>query len=466
MATTLREGAELINKSLSDLGYDFKIDLTSNETITAGLTAIGAYPPSQRNMIMEQMNLILQQRNYGVMFDSAKNKFRNFIVDMSPNGFGIEDVFHEIIDGTETLWDGNATAEEIARDLVEYKDNDIQKFFHTTGASRKFDTTIDDRNYEKVFTPYGVTRYIDTRLANLAWSAEFWFMTRVINIMKNIVVKNEIVTLSGHNINNKHGLDNVVETIKSVVAGFKTPSTLYNKGYYRENNGAGVGGYTPVINMTNSDDDIFIVTTPEIMARLKVMGYSNAFNLSEYELDGRIIYAPAGTDFGRINGEQVYALVFDRRSIVIGIKKWLATTFYVSNTGWINHFLNVEILEGYNTIFNSVAITGAVVDNYVDNGRGSIVTISAGLEPYVAINSTDGEIELIGEVTPTKLIKNATYIEFSALYPTNDKYVVAVLNGTQILKDSTIAPLTDVRIDLNTDDVLSMYLQWVEGKID
>ena len=123
MATTLTEGAQIINESLATLGYEYRIDTTSNETITAGLQVIGAYAPSQRNTIMEQMNLVIQQRNFGVIFDATKNKFRAFLVDMTPEGFGIEDIFHELLDGKATLWDGNATSEEIYKDLVGYKDS-------------------------------------------------------------------------------------------------------------------------------------------------------------------------------------------------------------------------------------------------------------------------------------------------------------------------------------------------------
>lgn len=398
--TTLAQGAAIINESLANIGYDYQIDTTSNQTIEAGLREIGAFPPSVLNNIMEQMNLVIQQRNYGVMFDATKNKFREFLVDMNETGFGIEDVFHEILAGTATLWDGNADAQQIAEDLVGYKSQQIDKFFHTKGNSRKFDTTIDTRNYKKVFTPYGVTRYIDTRLANLSWSAEYWFMQRVIDIMRSMVTENKIVMLGNHTLNNKDGINNVVETIKSLVAGFMTPSNQFNKGVYDASNGS----WTPVINMTPDESYNFIVTTPEFMSRLKVYGYSNAFNLSQYELEGRILYAPAGTDLGTAsNGEKVLALVFDRRSVVVGIKQWLATTFFVANTGWTNHFLNVEILEGFNTIFNAVAITGESVDDFFTDNLGMIVDIGGLIATGDA--STDG-VNVFGDV-----YQGCSYIE-------------------------------------------------------
>lgn len=429
MATTLKEGAELINQSLASLGYEYRIDTTSNETISEGLTIVGAYAPSQRNTIMEQMNLILQQRNFGVMFDAEKNKFRSFVVDMTPNGFGIEDVFHELLDGKATLWDGNATSEQIYKDLVEYKDSDIQKFFHTESASRKFDCTIDRRNYDKVFTAQGVTRYIDTKLANLSWSAEKWLMNQVIGIVQSMIANQKMKFSTGHNINTKDGLNSVVEDIKSTVAGFGTPTDLYNLGKPVYSAETGLTTYTPVINMTDSESDIFIITTPEYMARLKVQGYSNAFNLSQYELEGRILYAPAGTVFGKYNTEDVYAVILDRRSILIGLKYWLASSFFVPNTYWVNHFLNTEILKGYNTIFNCVAITGDPIDNFFSKVETAYIVNDDTEGGNVEI-TTDGSIILSN--ASSIIYENASYFSVKNISGSKNM-TIQIERGSDIL---------------------------------
>lgn len=453
MATTLREGVDIINSSLKKLGYDYNIDTTSNETMTAGLEAVGAFPPSQLNALMEQMNLVIQQRNYGVMFDATKNDFRNFLVDMITTGFGIEDVFHEILAGTTTLWDGSATAQEIANDLVAYKTNDIGKFFHIDGDSRKFDATIDTRNYEKVFTPYGVTRYIDTRLANLSWSAEYWLMSQVVGIIQKMITDGKMVFNGGHNVNSKEGVNDTVETLISLVDGFKTPSSLYNYGYEKD------GVVTPVINMTNDERDVFIVTTPELLARIKVHGYSNAFNLSEYELKGKIIFAPAGTDLGTHNGEQVLAVVLDRRAIVVGLKRWLATTFFVSNTGWTNHFLNVEILKGYNTVFNAVAVTGESVDDFFGSNntanRGAAISVFGGIVTDVeAFIETDGVL-VTGALDDNyeALYERATYVIVKDDVSGGQRYNLA-LNGIDIVRSATgVEPYT---LHLNDGDIVTI----------
>ena len=199
--------------------------------------------------------------------------------------------------------------------------------------------------------------------------------------------------------------------------------------------------------MTDSESDIFIVTTPEYIQRLNVRGYSNAFNLSKYELEGRIIYAPAGTDFGKYNGESVYAVVLDRRSILVGLKYWLASSFFVPNTYWVNHFLNVEILKGYNTIFNCVAITGVAIDNFFSKVNTAYISTTS-ITGYSEIKFvTDGT--LVGE----SLYDNATYFEVSNT--TNQLEVVIKFNGTEIARCTNgntikLMPLLEGVYELNT----------------
>ena len=431
MATTLKQGVEIVNDSLKALGYDYQIDTSTNESMSEGLQKIGAYPPSQRNTIMEQMNLIIQQRNYGVMFDSSKNKFRNFIVDMSPEGFGIEDIFHELLDGITPYWDKNGTPEQILENLVSYDENKIHKAFHTNKYDKQFKTTVDRRNYDKVFTSYGITRYIDTKLANLSWSAEHYFMNVVIDIIRDMISDNKITTRYTAGINNKQGIANIVEDIKATVAGFLTPSDQFNIGVPDNTQ---TNGYRRVVNMTDSESDVFIVTTPELMARLKVQGYANAFNLSQYELEGRIIYCPAGTDLGEDEfGRPIYFVALDRRAVLIGIKHWLGSSFFVPNVHIVNHWLTIEGLKGYNTWFNAVAFSSDGIDDVLEEGENiAYVRIK---NTYDIISPTNAELvtEDIGEdYSVYKVVGTGMYVQSSDSQTTTVK-----VNGNTLIEGTT-----------------------------
>ena len=157
----------------------------------------------------------------------------------------------------------------------------------------------------------------------------------------------------------------IVEDIKTSISGFKTPTNLYNKGAKVYNPLTHNVEFKKVINMTNSDSDIFLVTTPENFNRIKVQGYSNAFNLSQYEIEGRVLFVPAGTSLGtNSSGEKALFALVDRRAIIVGIKTWFGSSFYVSNTGVTNQWLTLEGVKGYNTFFNAIAFFGDSVDMY------------------------------------------------------------------------------------------------------
>ena len=264
MAVSLTTAIGYLNESLTTLGYgqEFQINPSGTDAeITAALKAIGTLAPSQINKIMEQMNLVVQNRNFGVMFDAEKNKFRAFIINLTETGFGVEDLFHELIEGIEPLWDDKSAEANsaILTDLVSYDTNKIDKAFHTSSFERQFKTTVDVRNYNKVFTTVGLTRYVDTKLANLQWSAEVYLMGVVIGVVKKMITDGHIVFNTGLSINNKLGVLNAVEQIKSTVDGFLTPCAEYNYGAAEWDSDNNVIKYTPVVNMSESKNDIFIV---------------------------------------------------------------------------------------------------------------------------------------------------------------------------------------------------------------
>lgn len=417
MAVSINEAVGYLNDTLEELNFEgYKIPTPgggNDAEVKEALQKIAAASPYVRNQIMKQMNLIVQARNYGVMFDSSKNPMREFLVGLE-EGFGIEDIFHELIDGIDPLWDGNGTTTEIIEDLYSYDTNKIDKCFHVRNAGKEFKTSIDRRNYEKVFLPNKITRYVDTKLANLSWSAEVWLQNIIAQEAKKMVDDRDIVIKGGFDVSSEEGVTNVVEAARTIISGFQRPSKLYNKGALQTD-----GSYTPVVNMTNKDD-IFIVTTPEYFERLKVRGYANAFNLSQYEIEGRILYLPNGTDLGNGSylGEKVMMIILDRRAILAGIKTWAGTSNFIENTLVMNHFLLVEMLIGHNTFFNAVAISGIGIETWESATKGYNVSAT---HPMAGSGNFVGFEFLKADGTSSQFI-NPTVTEGFA---TNVKSVIA-----------------------------------------
>lgn len=379
MTQSVMDIVDAINDTIVDTGYaeKYKIDYDETTTDAQALSAIeklAQIPEDQRNAIMGQLNLIVQQRQFRALFDSDKNDFRRFLIDMTEEGFGIEDVFQEIIDGNVPFWDDNDPQTRGGDTVTSYEDlttqekEKIKRKFHITPFERQFKTSTDRRNYSKVFMLQSQQRYMDNKLANLSASAELYLMKSVIiDEIKNLVNSGEIVfkyadgVSTPYSVATKQGILNFLESVRATMGGMLLPDTKYN--------------YDGVMTLTRDKEDLYIITTPELFERLKVQTYSGAFNLSEMELHGKVIFAPNGTTFGKTASDKdINFLVLDRNSIVIGLKYWLGSNFFVPNKHITNHWLTIEGIKSYNTFFNAVAF---VVDGLDTPVTGDIVSVSS-----------------------------------------------------------------------------------------
>lgn len=365
MATTLAEGAAILNQTLTSLGYgDYQIDTTSSDTITAGFEAIAVLAPTALSQILSQTVAILVFRNYGLMFDASKNPIRKFLRNDINFGGGVEDIFHEILSPIEGIWasdvySGTKTPAQVAEQLVAFYQGDVTKKFHTEKTKIDLANSLTEYEIKQVFTAEGYARFVDVKMANLQWSAEYQLLQLGINSVKQQISDGKIKFKTGFNPNNVNGVTTLVENIRTVTDGMQTPNALYN--------------YSEKVTMSD-EGDLFLFVTPEFVNRLQTRGYANAFNVEYYREKNRLVILPAGTDLGTVDGEKVLCALIDRRAIVMSIMYWAVKPFVVSNTDYTNYFLKISVLHGYNEFFNAVAFTGTAIgafDNSVNvNGEG------------------------------------------------------------------------------------------------
>ena len=358
MATTLAEGAAILNQTLQSLGYgDYQIDTTDNDTITAGFNAIGALAPTAVSQILSQTVAILVFRNYGIMFDASKNVIRKFLRNDVNFGGGVEDIYHEILSPIEGIWAadvyaGTKTAAEVATQLVDFYQGDVEKKFHTEKLSIDLAQSLSEYEIKQVFTPEGYARFIDVKMANLQWSAEVQLLEQGIAAIKKMVDDQKIVFSKGFNLNTKNGVTTMVETLRVVTDAMQMPATAFN--------------YKGVLTKSD-EEDLYLICTPEYINRLQTRGYANAFNVEYYREKNRLVILPYGTNLGvDDDGNPVLSILFDRRAIVLSIMYWAVKPFIVSNTDYTNFFLKIKLLHGYNEFFNAVAFSGTAIGEYDD----------------------------------------------------------------------------------------------------
>lgn len=443
--TDAKFAGQIINEGMQRLGYgDASLidigDEATTDSIEAGMRRIGALPSDIVNPLLNQIDIILIYRNYATMFDSSKNPTRVFWRDAVNYGGGEEDIYQEIltpIEGVLGTWaqdyangdaDG-ALALANAKYHFGYHSGKVTKKFHTKKKHFDIAISLSEHEISKIFTPEGFAGYVSVKIANIQCSAEIALMNAVIANIQKMVEDKAIKFRENFNINNMLGVTEIVEDVKATTDGMKQPTTLFNE--------AGI--------LTMSDtEDLFLVTTPEIYSRLITRGAENAYNLNEYMIKNRVLYLPSGTDFGTtVNGQQIYAVLVDRRAIVMAIRYWSMRPFIMSGADWQNYFMKVEYIEGYNEFFNAVAFAGEGFHDFeaVKNPSFVLSNLAFNSSAESCLMLTDGKMEdVTGEDDGhyVKMITGASYIIIKKKSPSEPNYNVSIsVNGGSVVSIAT-----------------------------
>lgn len=352
MAITVQQAAGYLNETLGKLGYEYRIDTTSDTTLEAGFKEVGAFAPSMLDTIVSMQMKILKTRVYTSMFTESKNPMRRFFRDAVDYGGGIQEIYMKLIKAEDGYWaHGDMTdteAEEIAKDLVKFKDDDVINKIHPVNFKFRVKMSISDLEISKLFTPQGYADFLGQKYANFQQSAEAKLQEIGINMIKKMVADKKCKFETGLDLSTPNGVTSTVERINTVSDGMQTLNALYN---------------FDGVDTTTDFENLYLVVTPKFINRLRSRGYANAFNLEEYRAKNRLIMLPAGTTIGTdASGKEIGCMLIDYRSILIAIRYWEVKPFIVSNTDYRNTFMNVQGIVDYNEFFNAVAFVTGDVD--------------------------------------------------------------------------------------------------------
>lgn len=338
----------LLNEANRNLG------LINEEITPETIGVIQSLTDEQQRALFNQMVLVAAQRGHENFFSAEKNDFRDFIIDVQNEyGWTIQDYMLEVLEGVTPQWvNGNYSDTEQAENLVKDYEQKVKETTHYKPFRKQFPTTVRDYEYRKSFYPSKLGAFIDRKIGMMTTSGEIWLKNSVIiDELKQMVTDEDIVVKGGYTVNNKNGILTLLEDIATDYEAFSQDNSSYNK--------------DGVISITPYDDLKYIVTKASIYKRLAVREYASAFNLKEMDLKGRIIYVPEDYDLGQAeNGEDILFFVVDRRAIVVAIKMWRSSSFYVANQYKTNHWLGIEGVRGHNRFINAVAYTGEPKGNF------------------------------------------------------------------------------------------------------
>lgn len=337
---------EALNTSYSRLGYG----VGNNPTVIddSNIESIGVLPESQVNALFHEFNKMLVERWFSnSLNESAKGLFRFVIRNEGDHGFGIIDRFVNLVEAVAYP----STGADIAADLVSPVASPIDvKKFTDPYAPGRYKGTIRRQELRKFLTPGGMTEYISFIETNLFQSAEYGMMMRVAAMMKAAIEAGTVPVVTGIDMNTENGLASLVESMMTAVDGFRQPTALFNVGER--------------IISTPEAADVVIVTTPSRWNRVRARLLADRYHLDQLYVDGRVIFAPEGTDLGTVTDlaeveHEVEFIVTDARGWCLDITTMELRPFEVSNMNYLNEFLHVEGVEGSVPSFvNCIAFAG------------------------------------------------------------------------------------------------------------
>ena len=364
-----------------------------------------------------------------------------------------------------SLMDGVFKEHQSGQGLVKDYEQKFESAFHMTPFSKQFATTINEKDYSKYFYPYSLQSFVDMKINNLPSSAEIYLEKQVlIDEVKQMITDKDVIVKDSYDPNSDIGIKHMIEDMKTVYKSFKQPTNMYNK--------------RGVISITPSEDMIFTFMKPSTMERLKVYVNSAAYNLDEVMLKGRVIFIPEDMTLGTdTQGNEILAMILDRRALVVGLRTWKMRDFEIPNKLRRNYFLSIEGIRGHNDFINAVAFKGAKVANFQSEGsdsnayliyvedKGNITSVSADGEiinynkkvglfkRYVSWNTNSN-------VEPIIILKNDTIIESYSEYYTTETvgtgdFIIDMENLTLTTPNGTVVPFSTVFYEM--PDIEQIY---------
>jgi hypothetical protein len=141
----------------------------------------------------------------------------------------------------------------------------------------------------------------------------------------------------------------------------------------------------------------YILTNHVVDEYINVKGRSSAFNLSLTEYGISTLYAPYENELFT----DTLAIVLDRRAVILGIRTYMMTNFYVKNALYENFWMSVEGIKGHNRFFSAVVFVGTV------SGRSTVIIHNANADVELAGNTAENGVYISkGTTTIVRGVKN------------------------------------------------------------
>lgn len=327
---------DILNTARIEAGYEDRIpELNQNNLHELSLLA-----PTELNDFLNVIVKIVRQYVYDTTFDVSDNPFASFFGEKLPVGYSVEDMYVDLITGTTPAWNDDGSY------ALSKKVPSVHTLYHSENYEMQYKVSDSYPQMQSAFlTMPAFDTLVNKIRGTLNSSAQYDLFLQTLNLISTAITRSAFKLEGGYSIESQDGIKKLLKRMKTLAKDFKFMTTKYN--YY------GFNTKTP-------PEDIVIITKPSVLETINVDYLAGVFNLSNAEINERIIEVPDDYGWGALDNEDSkihpVMIIMDRRMLRIFPTFFEGSSIFNPASFVYNTFLTLKYIFSYSLFFNGVVL--------------------------------------------------------------------------------------------------------------
>ena len=340
---------DIINTARIEAGYEDRIP----EINQTNLHELSLHTPTEMNDFLNVIVKIVRQYVFDTTFDVSDNPFAQFFGEKLPVGYTVEDLYVDLITGTTPAWNDDGSY------ALSKKVPSVSSLYHSENYEMQYKVSDSYPQMQSAFTTMPAFESLVNRIrGTLNSSAQYDLFLQTLNLISTAITRSAFKIEYGYSIDTQDGIKALLKRMKSLAKDFKFMNTDYN--YF------GFNTKTP-------PEDIVIITKPSVLETINVDYLAGVFNLSNAEINERIIEVPDKYGFGALDADDSLIhplmIIMDRRMLRIFPTFFEGSSIFNPASFVYNTFLTMKYIFSYSLFFNGVVLCSD--NNYVSSATFS-----------------------------------------------------------------------------------------------
>lgn len=334
------------------------------------------YPTLKNEFLNTLVNKVVKSQFYDKVFNNPLSMLHKGLLEF---GTSVEELFVEMAETkgfNEHFSNASGTANSTdEQDLIAATKNSIKKMYLSQNFMYKYKVSISDDRLRGAFTNsaglFNLTQRILSSMPSKAYLDEYNDMLKIMQAgaqLKQIgmdstkgtlTIEGDIISstaTAGQTMYYKFvdmtDVKNLAEGIRSLSGRLKFPSTLYNQAK---------------VNTWSDKEDLVLLTTPELVAKMDVQVLSQAFNVSSTDIKTRTIEVdslPTQIAWG--------ASAITKATAIDGVKAVGASAIGLQNAKVLGILCDKDYIQYYDTLITARQFDNgnSLVTNHFMHKRG------------------------------------------------------------------------------------------------